>query len=423
MSSAAGSAADLDRLEQIAQDLEAGLSKTFLARQMKRAIDLARALDLQESQQVLAANPRLGNPWHVLALQVCRCEVTVFCENRRFLARIEEEHAALGTIYDFVPGLADFLASLPEDRPLEFRSGQINLFFPEEDAFDAVCLFSVARGIRGFAHEVVLHNSLRGLREGGVLLAGFLEPEFSDPDRVQKAAAAGDYFLDRLPVERVAYDAYAPDGLLFRLREKSGRSLGFDIIARMSEDLASQGRGNLGRRIEQILQLAREIGVGKGSEILVVGGTPDMWAERVFAGLAGQIDIVLAEDLDLDEAKSEFSFFPGVAAVEGGLQLQTALRNPNNRIYAPDFLKSVAALKSFDLVCLTRLDDDLDAFLACLRALKPQGKLLLGFQHPGQCDLGRLEETAAGIGSPLEFERELQFGSLGGALLSRPAGG
>jgi SAM-dependent methyltransferase len=419
MSSNSNSAVGLDGLVKAAKELETQVGKKFLADQILRAVDLARLLELHEGMKILAVNPSLGKPWHVLAMRACGCKVTLLGENKKLLAKITEEHSELRNRYDFIPGLVEILAHTASPGEIEYRSGQINLFFPAEDSFDVVCLFTISKSVCGFGPQALLHHSLRGLRDGGKLLAGFLDTKFSDPVMVKNASAEGGFDLDPGGVPRIKYDEYAPDGLLFSLREKSGRSVSSEVIARISAGLRAQARGNQSRKVLNALKLALDLGVRKGFSILVIGPTPDFWPERVMAGIAGQVDIVLTSDEDPDEAMSEFSFFPGIAAVDGGLQLQTALRNPNNRVYNLDYLKPLTVLKSFDMVCLSILNDNPTHFRACIEGLKTGGLLLLDFHHTRQSDIDRIEAAAAKAGVKLEFKRFLDYGPFPRALFVR----
>lgn len=409
----------LAELERIATDLEANPGQVFLAHQIRRAVHLARALPLENDTSVLVVNPSLGDPWPIQAMRACGCAVTVLCENARLLGSIEAEHAGLMAFQDSIPGLGDFLSSTAASEAIEFRSGHVSLFFPEEDSYNVICLLAISKGEWGFGPDAILHNSLRGLREGGTLLAGFLDSGFSDPATVEGAAAAGGFFLTCHATARVPYDAYAPDGLLFTLTEKTGRSVDIEIFESASEDLDTLDGGDLNRILQEALRLAQELEITKGCRIFVIGRTPDLWIERVLAGVAGRIDIVLTEEADLDEAKSEFSFFPGIVAVDGGLELQTALRNPNNRIYNLGFLRSLAALKSFDLICFLAGGDAPATFETCLRPLVPGGRLIVAVDPDEPGEVEELVAAAGRAGCRIEFKRMLDVGSLRGALFAR----
>jgi SAM-dependent methyltransferase len=424
MTSKSSDTSVLDDLAQIAYELDTKQNKSYLAHQIQRAIDLARALDLQAGQEVLVVNPPLGNPWPLETLRTCGCTVTALCDNKKLLNKIAAEQAGLSTHYEATSDLGKHLAVTAARGELEFRKGPINLFFPEEDRFDLICLLAVSWGEWGFGPDALLHNCLRGLREKGKLMSGFLDTELTDPAVVASTAAAGGFRLDQQNAGTVQYEAYTPAGLLFTLREKAGRSVGFELITRASEDLDTEAPDNPADTIQEAIKLAQDLEIQRGCRILVIGRTTDFWLERVMAAVAGKIDIVLTDDEDLDEVKSEFSFYPGIAAVEGGLEMQAALRNPKNKIYNFEFLKPLVSLKAFDLVCLFELVDklldelasDRSTLRACLEALQPGARLLVGADPSTLRDCGDLPTAAAAAGIQLNPAGEVETGPLQGVL-------
>jgi SAM-dependent methyltransferase len=422
MSSSSHVAAKLPGLQQAHAYLQAQPGRRFLASQISRAVALAAALNLDRGMQVLVVNPPLGNPWHMLAMRACGAELTLLCENAKLLARIRAEHADLENQYAFIPGFADLLASTRRAAGLKYRVGQVSLFFPEEDSFDCICLLAISQGMWGFGADSMIQNSLRGLRDGGVLFAGFLDVRLSNAETLQKLAAEGGFDLDFLDVQRIAYDEYAPDGLLFALSDKSSRSIALDVIEQIAEGFSAQGSHDQSNQVRKALDLVRNLGIGKGARILVIGPTADLWAERVMAGVAGSIDIVLACEgdpevsKDPDVIKARFAMFPGIAALQGGLQLQTALRNPNNRIHELEELPRLGDWGPFDLICLASFDGNLDALLPCLDGIKPGGRFLIRSPSTEPLDLEPIVAAARKSGSHLEPRKTVEYGPHRGAL-------
>jgi SAM-dependent methyltransferase len=411
--------AGLGVLQAIAGALNDRVGQKYLADQIEMAVNLARAMTWCPGTQVLAVNPSLGKPWAIAVMRICGCAVTVLDENPKLLAKVEEELAILPGRHEDIPELARILAATRSQGEVEFRHGQVSLFFPEEDRFDAVCLFRVGRGLGGFGPEPLLLSSLRGLREGGLILTGFMDPVFSKPAIVRKTAAGGDFDLEGHQTSNIRYDEYAPAGLLFKLREKHGRSVGRDVFELVAAGLRAHSRGSLSGKIEEALQLARDLGTAKGTRTLVLNPTPDLWSERIMAGLAGQIHLVFDADTDLDEARSEFSFFPGIAAVNGGLKLQQALRNPNNQIYHTGFLRALSELKAYDVICLGKQDDLAESLRICLGGLKPKGRLLVGCDYPRQRDPGAIAAVGQECGVALAYQTDLKYGPLHAELFVR----
>jgi SAM-dependent methyltransferase len=416
----------------------------FAAQQIRLAVGLRDALDPKPGSRVLVVNPPLANPRHLQVLRDGGCAVTALGSGAGLMKQVRGEHEAL---------------SSGDAGRVRFRVGEVNLFFPEEDSFDVVCLMSVAKGEWGLGPEALLHNSLRGLREGGTLLWGVLGVALDDPDWVVAAAGEAGFRLTAHPAGRVPYAPYAPDGSLFVLEEKTARRVGLEVFTRASADL---GGGPTSDRdleeealddedlddedldeedlddesledaailddepvdpavlIEEAVALARRLGVHERSRILAVGRTPDLWTERVLAGVAGRIDILVDEGVDLAEARAEFCFYPGLAALRGGLQLQGALRNPRNRLYGLSYLRPICSLKTFDLICLAAPDRGLEIFRTCVAALAAGGRILVRAPEPGDETVAALEEAAAAEGRPLRFERSERYGPVTAALFSR----
>ncbi|MFH1843999.1 MAG: hypothetical protein ABIF77_12405 [bacterium] len=409
----------LTELNELARDLARRPGQKFVADQIEQAVVLTDSLALAAGSRVLVVNPSLGNPWLVLACQLHGCQVTLLGGNKSLMTQIGAEYHDLLQAEGPSP-LTDSLRTAATLGSVTLRSGQLSLFFPEEDSFDVICLLSISKADWGFGPETLLHHSLRGLREDGFLLTGFLGTTYTDPELIMEVAAEGDFDLDHVSGGRFRYDAYTPEALLFTLVDKTGRCVRFQTFTRIAAGLTATGRINLGHKIESAVDTARRLDIRKGSDILVVGPSPDYWSERVLAGVAGQIDLVLTGHEDLDEARSEFSFFPGIAAVEGGLQLQTALRNPNNRFYSLDPTTSPWADRWFDCIYMTQPDNGLTLFHSVLPRLNPGGSIVLGYYAAGQCDLDVTIAAAAERGLEIVADQEIPYGSLHGARFRRP---
>lgn len=429
----------------------------FTARQVRIAAGLRDALDLKAGARVLVVNPPLANPRDLRVMQDRGCVVTALAASAGLMKQVRGEHEALPR------GAAGA-------GTVRFRVGEVSLFFPEEDSFDVVCLMSVSKGEWGLGPEALLQNSLRGLHEGGALLWGVLGVALDDPAWVVATAGEAGYRLAAHPAGRVPYAPYAPDGALFTLEEKTARRVAFEVFTRASADLGGGLAGERDRdledgefddgtfdgemfddgdldeedldgegldgeglegdalgdedsedpaaRIEEAVALARRLDVHERCRILAVGRTPDLWTERVLAGVAGRIDILVDEGVDLAEARAEFCFYPGLAALQGGLELQGALRNPRNRLYGLSYLRPICSLKTFDLICLNFPDPDLEIFRAGLAALAAGGRILVRTPEPGGANVAALEEAAAAEGRPLRFVGPERYGRDGAALFS-----
>jgi len=408
------------KLTELSREITSSAGQLYVTDQIEQALALANSLALAAGSRLLVVNPPLGNPWLVFVCQLLGCQVTLLGSNKALLTLIGSRYHDLIQAAE-KSSLTDSLRAAASAESLTWRSGQMSLFFPEEDSFDAICLLSISQADWGFGPETLLHHSLRGLREDGILLTGFLGTTYTDPELVKEVAAKGDFDLDQVAGECCRYAPYTPEALLFTLVDKTGRCVRFETFSRIAEGLATAGRINLGHKIESAIDTARRLHIRKGSDILVVGPSPDFWAERVLAGVAGQIDLVLTADEDLDEARSEFSFFPGIAAVEGGLQLQTALRNPNIRFYTLESTTAPWADRWFDCIYLASTDNELTHFRSVFPRLRPGGSLVIGQYTAGQCDPEVTLAAAAELGVEIDVEEVIPYGSLQGALFLRPA--